>query len=435
MKTFFKRIYRFGASTQLMLILVALLVFFMVLGTIFPQGGSLEDYIRAFGHRTFMRLAPLGVLDIFHTWYFIAVGVMLYVNLFLCLLRRGITRRRAHAPFRAKPTGGHQIPAGDFAAVKNGLRKLGFRYRVAFDNDKAASLIARRGFPRQLVSTCFHFFFGISIIGFVLSAVTKFEGSIDFEVGDVHSVPTASEDMALYRFFREFDPSNVKFIELELKDYEMQYVPSRMGYFPRDYISTLVARCGDREKEMRVEVNRPLKFSRLTFFQWSYTQRFDLVVDEDTISLEAGDEFPLDGIGGMFMTRTVFVGKVFSEEGVSDLVPYTKLYYREAGGWEELAKLVEDEPVEIMGKKMVLQDVREVSGIFYKRDDGVPLLYAAFFLFLFTICLRIFFHSYEIRIYYDKPARLAYAKGKASGLGSSIERKMDEIDRAFAGKV
>ena len=434
MKTFFKKIYRFIRSTQLTILLLILLIFFMVLGTIFPQGGSLEEYIRAFGYRSFLRFAPFGVFDIFHSWYFIAVGVMLYLNLFLCMLHRIFVGRKRHGSFKAKPTGAREISVrGDFTSVKDGLKKRSFRFGIAYEDDHAASLIAIRGLPKRVVSTCFHLFIGISIFGFIISAVTKFDGNIDLEIGDVQAVPTSSDAMSLYRFFREFDPEKVEYIEVELKDYEMQYVPFRMGYFPKDYISTLIVRSANREKEMRVEVNRPLKFAGLTFFQWSYSQRFELAVGDDKLSLEAGDEFTVDGIAGMFMTRTVYAGKVFSDSGVSDIVPNTKLYYREQGPWEEIVKLVEDEPIEVMGKNMVLQGVKEVSGIYYKRDDGVPLLYVAFFLFMIGMCLRIFFRSYEIRLYYDKGARLAYVKGTSSGLASYIEQEIDAIQRVFAG--
>jgi cytochrome c biogenesis protein len=436
MKTFFKGVYRFIISTQLTIWLIIVLIFFMILGTIFPQGGSLEDYIAAFGHKAFMRIAPLGVLDIFHSWYFITTGIMLYLNLFLCMVHRIATGRKGQSAFGAKPSGAREIPVpGNAAAVREGLKRRGYHYRIAHEDNQVLSLFAWRGLPKRFVSICFHFFIGISIFGFVISAVTKFDGSIDFEVGDVHTVPTSSGDMALYRHFRAFDPEKVEYVEVELKDYEMQYLASGMGYFPKDYVSTLVARSRDREKEMRVEVNRPLKFGGLTFFQWSYGQRFTIAAGKDTLSLEAGDEFAVHGIAGTFMTRTVYVGKLFSDSAVSAIVPNAKLYYREHGSFEEIARLVEDEPVEVMGKEMVLKDVREVSGIFYKRDDGVPLLYAGFFLFMVGMCFRIFFHSYEIRLYFDRRTRAAYVKGMSSGLASSIEREIDEISNVFTGKA
>ncbi len=434
MKTFFKKVYRTLISTHLTLILMIVLIFFMVLGTVFPQGGSLEDYIRAFGERTFRRLAPLGVLDIFHSWYFIATGILLYLNLFLCMIHTMIARSKGSGAFKARPSGAREIAVkGDFSTVKQHLKSRGYRVRVAREDDKAVSLFARRGLPKRAVSLFFHFFIGISIFGFLLSAVTKFDGSLDLEVGDVQSVPTSSEKMALYRHFRTFHPEKVEYIEVELKDYEMQYIPSRMGYFPKDYISTLVARAPNREREMRVEVNRPLKFGGLTFYQWSYGQRFGLAIGGDTLALEAGDEFTVNGIDGVFMTRNVYVGKAFSDSGVSDIIPYAKLYYRQEGSWDEITELVQDEAIEVMGREMVLHDVREVSGIYYRRDDGVLLLYVGFFLFLAGMCVRIFSHSYEIRLFYEKESKRAYVKGASSGLASYVEKEIDAIEHMFAG--
>jgi cytochrome c biogenesis protein ResB len=427
MKTFLKKAFRFVTSTQLALIMIIFLIFCMILGTVFPQGGSLDEYIKAFGHRAFVRLAPLGILDIFHAWYFIAAGIILYLNLFLGMLRRVFATARKRSLLKTRPENAREIPVEDFASLQKVLRKRGFRCGATYEDARCASLFAARGVPRRWTSIFYHLFFGISIFGFLISALTKFDGNIDLEIGDVHTVPTSSDAMALYRIFREYDPESVKYVEVELKDYEMQYLPTRMGYFPKDYISTLVVRSAQKEKEMCVEVNRPLKFAGLTFFQWSYGQRFELEAGEETLSLEAGDAFTIDGIAGRFRTRTVFTGEVFTDSGVEDIVPYTKLLHSEGNEWQEVAELVLDEPVQVMGRNMVLRNVKEVSGIHYVRDDGVPLLSIGFLLFMVGLCLRVFAHSYEILLFYDKGNRRAYVKGTASGIGRSIECEVDVL--------
>ncbi|GAH88954.1 unnamed protein product, partial [marine sediment metagenome] len=65
-----------------------------------------------------------------------------------------------------------------------------------------------------------------------------------------------------------------------------------------------------------------------------------------------------------------------------------------------LEKLVLDEPIPVMGKNMVLRNVKEESGIYYKRDDGVPLLYVSFLFFMIGLFMRVFFPTYEIRLFY-----------------------------------
>ncbi|MCK4576424.1 cytochrome c biogenesis protein ResB [candidate division WOR-3 bacterium] len=432
MKKFFKTLYRLLTSTKLTIIILFVLIFFMLLGTILPQGGTSEEYIRAFGTTLHSKLAPFGVLDIFHSWYFITAGILLYINLFLGTLKGFLLERRKTALLIDKPRGAMAISvAGGFSAVEDALKKRGFRYRKLIDDDNATAVIGVRGLRKRYVSLFFHFFLGISIIGFVLSAMTKFDGYIDFKIGDKEDIPLSSQDMGVYRVFKEFNPDKVDKMEVELKNYEMEYILVNERYFPKDYKSTLIARYNGMEKMKVVEVNRPLKLKGLTLYQMGYSQRFDLDVGDSILHLEAGESFSIDGIDGMFLIRTIYAGKLFEGEEVIDIVPNTKLYYRgmDGPGWENIAKLTVDEPVTVMGKSLVLRNVKEVSGIYYKRDDGVPLLYISFFLFLVGMFVRIFFPCYELRLFYDKKEQTAYMKGTASGVAAYIDREINEIEK------
>ncbi|TET24896.1 MAG: hypothetical protein E3J78_00425 [Candidatus Cloacimonadota bacterium] len=432
MKNIFKKLYRLLTSTKLTLITLFILIFFMFLGTILPQGGTYEEYKKAFGSALYSKLIPLGILDIFHSWYFITAGIILYINLFLGVLRGFLLEKRKMAFLKDKPRDAREVSvAGGFAAVATVLKKRRFRYRKLIDDKNCTFIFSARGLRRRYVSLFFHFFLGVSIIGFTLSAMTKFDGEIDLKIGDKEDIFLSSKDMGVYQIFRTFNPDKVDKIELELRNYEMEYVLIKERYFPKDYKSTLIVRYNGVEKTKLVEVNKPLRFKGITLYQMGYNQVFDIAIGDTILHLEAGRSFSIDGIDGMFLIRSVYTGKLFTGEEVVDIVPNTELYYRgmDRAGWENRAKLIADKPATVMGKNLILRNVNEVSGIYYKRDDGVPLLYISFFFFMAGIFARVIFPAYELRLFYDKKEHVAYVKGTGSGITADIDHQIDEIER------
>ncbi len=432
MKVFMRKIYRLLTSTRLTIPVLFILVFFMILGTIFPQGGTSNEYMEAFGTNAYVKLAPLGVFDIFHSWYFITVAIILYINLFFGTLRGFIVERKKLFLIKEKPKRAVEIKLeGNFSQVENVLRKRRYRYKRVFEDENSISLTGVRGIRKRFISIFFHFFIGISIFGFVLSALMRFDGDVNLKVGDKQYIPRQSKEMGIYKKFKTLDPKLIDYIEVELKNYEMEYIWYRDGYFPKDYKSTLAARYNEDEKMQTVEVNRPLKFKGLTLFQMDYSQEFDIEIEGAVFHQSAGDEFRVSGIDGNFMIRTVYVGKLLDGIEVTEIIPNAKIYFRESevGRWENKGKLILDEPVSIMGKSMVMKNVKEVSGIYYKRDDGVPFLYFSFLFFMIGLFIRVFLPTFEMRFFYDKNSKNVYIKGSGSGIAGYAEREIEYIGK------
>ena len=432
MKELFRKFYRLLTSTKLTLTVLFILVFFMLLGTLFPQGGTYNEYVKAFGLRMYLRLAPLGVFDIFHSWYFITAAIVLYISLFLCTLRGYLIERKKLISFKGKPRGAREITLNvDFTHVEDVLKKRRFRYKKIPEDENGFSLTGVRGIRRRYLSIFFHFFLGISIVGFVLSALTRFDGYIDFEIGDKKFIPRQSEEMGIYKKFKTLNPEYVDKIEVELKDYKMEYIWHKDDYYPKDYKSTLIARFKGREKMRIIEVNKPLRFKGLTLFQFGYSQKFDVEVEDTVFHLSSGNIFNVNGIDGSFKIRTVYIGKLFRDTTVSEIIPNAKIYFRESNDkkWKMIERLVLDKSVPVMGKNMVLRNVKEVSGIYYKRDDGVPMLYVSFLFFMIGLFMRVFFPTYEIRLFYDKKTKNIYIEGSCSGIAAYIENEIDGIEK------
>jgi hypothetical protein len=76
------------ASSSLTLWLIALLVIAMAGGTLIPQGATLAQYRHAFGAALGGYIARSTLSNVYGSWWFVALFVMLWINLLACAIRR-----------------------------------------------------------------------------------------------------------------------------------------------------------------------------------------------------------------------------------------------------------------------------------------------------------------------------------------------------------
>ena len=104
-----KKVWKFLGSMRLAMILFALLILACIGGSFLPQGLSSAEYTALYSERTAGLIRGLGLDDVFHAWWFLALTVCLCCNLLLCnLIRlpkiRKRTRDAADPALRGQPT-------------------------------------------------------------------------------------------------------------------------------------------------------------------------------------------------------------------------------------------------------------------------------------------------------------------------------------------
>lgn len=83
-----KKIWKFLASMQLAILLMALLAAACITGSLITQGLSYEAYSELYSPRTAGLILALRLDDVFHAWWFLALTICLCGNLLLCNLSR-----------------------------------------------------------------------------------------------------------------------------------------------------------------------------------------------------------------------------------------------------------------------------------------------------------------------------------------------------------
>jgi cytochrome c biogenesis protein ResB len=340
----------------------------MVVGSIFPQGYGAETYIESWGEAKYLAFSKLGLLNLFHTKYFLILGLLLFLNLVVGSIVRLSGRRGAGSPTRIPSNAGTVDLAGGTGGDSGGIehaRKVlaAKRYRILSDTGNA--ITARRGPWPEGVSMLYHLALAIAIVGFMLSAVLSFEGDVTLWPGEPQTVATLSTETGLFKFSNRLADWSIgslhpfaaarrdtlgwenHYVEITLDEFVTEWELHDERYYPKDWLSHLTAREGGgpataAPRSLIVEVNRPLRISGLTFYQMAYEQQYDVVVLSDgeeieRITAESYVPFSLESVGGMFFPGALYVGTLFQKyhEPVP-VVPHVPLKWQPAAETPEV---------------------------------------------------------------------------------------------------
>jgi len=260
-----KRTLAFFSSLRLAILLLILLTAASVLGTLIPQGRSFEEYSARFGGFTSLVL-HLQLNRLYHsTWFLVLLGLFA-LNIVVCTLTRlGPKVRRARSPrievepkslaaLKIRDCVKLKIPA---AGAKSELQKIladaGYRTRETTRGGRIHILARKRVFG-LFGSDSVHVGLLIIIAGGLVSGLSGFREGLTLVKGQEGPVPRSE--------FR-----------LRLDDFTTEYYA---GGGVKAWKSTLtVLEKTGPVLSKTIEVNHPLSYKGVSFFQASYGWDWD----------------------------------------------------------------------------------------------------------------------------------------------------------------
>jgi cytochrome c biogenesis protein len=260
-----KRSLALFSSLRLAIFLLILLTAASVLGTLIPQGRTFEEYAARYGG-----LAPLvlhlQLNSLYHsTWFLVLLGLFA-LNIVVCTLTRlGPKVRRARSPrvevepksleaFKIRDRVKMKIPA---AGAKDELQKFlgdaGYRTRET-TRDGRIHILARKRVLGLFGSDAVHVGLLIIITGGLVSGMSGFREDLSLVKGQGRTVPRS-----------EFS--------IRLDDFMTEYYP---GGSVKAWKSALtILEKTEPVLSKTIEVNRPLSYKGVSFFQASYGWDWD----------------------------------------------------------------------------------------------------------------------------------------------------------------
>jgi cytochrome c biogenesis protein len=219
---------------------------------------------------TYNTLRVLGLLDIYHSWWFILLLTLLCLNLLACSIKN--FPRTWKRITRSKPIlEDNQVKTLPFlATIKIDTSFDEARTRVAQTLKKhfsspqetylngACHLFAEKAKYSRLGIYLTHASVMIILIGSLIGSFFGFKGSVNIIEGETVDRILLSKNFSYYELG----------FEVRCDDFEVTYYPNGV---PKDYKSTLtILEEGEKVFTKTIEVNHPLKYKGIVFYQESY---------------------------------------------------------------------------------------------------------------------------------------------------------------------
>lgn len=258
-------ILKYFTSIKLAIVLLIILAAASILGTLIPQGRSLEEYAARYGTLStlFFRLQ---LTSLYHSIWFLTLLGLFSLNIIVCTLERLSPKwRRATKPHIAVDPKSllalktnvrikRNAPLADVQSeVTTHLAKARYKVRTETQGSRIA-VLARKRIGGIFGSDVVHLGLLIILAGGILSGVTSIRDNIALKEGDVKPVPKADFEVRLDKFTTEYYPDgNVKAWKSDLTVLEKK----------TPVLSKTIA------------VNHPLTYKGYSFYQTSYGWNWD----------------------------------------------------------------------------------------------------------------------------------------------------------------
>ncbi len=435
---FVESFWQFFSSLKLVIPLIFALAAASVAGTfINPGNAGLVEISRAFsGHWWWQLYLGLELYDLFHSWWFAFLLVLLALNIVACTIERlpRIARIVLRPDVRLTDSVAYGLKsvhrleasndvAAEAARVAAALRARGYAPRQIQEGSTTVYLFAQKGSYSRFGVWVVHVSLLTMLAGGIVGRISGFEGTADVAEGGVFDsflIRTPTGEM-----YRRQLPFTAKVNKFDVEFY-------RTGG-PKLFRSNISVLDGDGKavKRQDVEVNHPLTQSGITIYQASYR--------EDPGGAKVALAV-VDKTTGVRQEQSIGLGQAFEQGGVQFAVEgYTPRYgqlgpaaqVRRTEGGRSTQFVVFERRPEFDAQNRTdryaveLHGVRKsyFTGLQIARDPGAKWVFLGCALFLEG--LLVAFYSVQRRLW-------ARIEPGAIVLASSTHRNASSFEAMFA---
>ncbi|MBN1958318.1 MAG: cytochrome c biogenesis protein ResB [Desulfuromonadales bacterium] len=270
-KSFPDRVWDFFCSLKLTIILLLLLALTSIIGTLIQQNAPAADYIREYGQANYELFVKLQFIDMYHSTWFIGILALFSINLICCSIKNfprawkfyrapmlvpgeGILKGSANqAEYKSKDS------KQQVAERLSGLLRKEIGKTTLSEKEGKLYLFAQKGIYSRFGAYITHVSILIVMAGAIVGNIWGFKAYVNIVEGsEVNQVLSRNGTL----------PIDLGFT-VRCDDFDVSYYPNSNR--PKDYNSDLVVlENGQEMVRKRIEVNDPLTYKGITFYQSSY---------------------------------------------------------------------------------------------------------------------------------------------------------------------
>jgi len=304
-------IWGFFASVRLTVILLLSLAATSIIGTFIPQNKQPMEYLQAFGEFGYRLLSALDFFDMYRSWWFRLLIILLVLNIIICSIERlasiGKILFVKKPPFRP----------GRFQKVKTRwtfdderspeklqdlyapVLKRKFGYTHTETTDEGTYLFAEKWRWTRIGVYIVHFSIVVLLLGSLIGSILGFEGFVN--IPENETVETI--------FLRQTGQSLKLPFAIRCDDFDVSFYANGA---PKEFRSSLtVLENGQVALQKDIVVNDPLRYRGINVFQSSYGK---MAPEDRHRHVEPPEEVELkvtEKATGRSLTRKVAIGTQF----------------------------------------------------------------------------------------------------------------------------
>lgn len=294
------KIWKFFSSVKLAVVLLIILAVVSIIGTVIQQNQAPEDYLKEYSQATIQVFETLGFFDLYHTWWFVLLLLLLTANLAICTLERFPYAWKAmRAPLKPLEDDGFKaVPFKKEIMVKGGMEAAetaalkalhGKRYSHQLTKEQGTThLASQKGAYSRMGVYVTHLSIILIFTGALTGAFFGFKGFLNLPEGEASDRVYLRNEPLWDKIMAGFGISQSPVIHdtrggvpamplgfyVRTDDFEVDYYADhgRPTGMPSEYWSILSVYDLQQQKvlQKRIRVNDPLSHHGITFYQSSY---------------------------------------------------------------------------------------------------------------------------------------------------------------------
>ncbi|WP_300667806.1 cytochrome c biogenesis protein ResB [Desulfoluna sp.] len=394
------------SSVRLSVIVLTLLAVTSIFGTVIPQNAAANLYLERYGEAAYRVLHFLDIFDMYHSWWFQFLILLLGINLVICSMDRlpsalkivGRTQRLNPENYRRALKGETLKMEGSPAEVAEGLSlrlKAPMATFTLVEEGEGQLLFAEKGRWTRLGVYVVHGAVLLLLAGGLIGSLFGYEGYMNITEGQ-------SDQTVILNNSNATVPLG---FQIRCDDFAVSFYDTGA---PKEYRSDLVVVDeGGEVLSKRIVVNDPLRYKGISFYQSNYGTVPPESASFVFTSKASGMSYPVDGNFGKPIPIPEGLGTFTPLHFINNYkfrghaVGATVLGVLKKKGGEEvrLALPIKSPKFDRMRRGEVTVTVGEFENRYYTglqvtKDPGVWFVYTGF-IFLIVGCYITFFMSHQ----------------------------------------
>ena len=272
-------------SLKLTISLLILLALLSIIGTLITQNATRSEYIERYGIGLYEVLNFFNLFNMYHSWWFSAILLLLVINLISCSLHRfpGVWRQISRKPTGLDDPTLKTLPYVEKISIPSPMEtkkegdirshlKKWLGNPVRFDTESTITFFAEKGKFSRLGVYITHLSLLIILVGGILGSLYGFKGHVEILEGEM-------VDQIFLKIKDEEVPKPIGF-SVRCDDFNITYYDlQRPEKHVKEYTSHLtIFENGNEVLKKTVRVNHPLHYKGLAFYQSNYGTVHDVTL-------------------------------------------------------------------------------------------------------------------------------------------------------------